>query len=118
MQLVTNTIDYYELAKMAGGPAQDTVLGAIDIRKNQMALGFALHADAAQFLNELGSYPDDIWGFTLSLSKFGTPAFVDCSAPINVRPQQHNRSFIIEDEDLRNKIVTVVTQKIQAHASM
>jgi hypothetical protein len=118
MRQVTDVIDFYELARMAGGPYQDMVRGVIDVRRNVMALDAALHADLVQFLVALGSYSDDIWGFTLYPDKFGTPGFIVFDAPINVRPQQRNRSLVIEDDKLRNTIITLVNQKIRAHTQI
>jgi hypothetical protein len=111
MHYVQDTVDLYELAKLAGNP-QGLVRGVIDIRNGHMALDAELHADAAQFLIELGSHPDDIWGFNLFPDKFGTPAFIELNAPINVKPQQHNRALTIEDDGLRDRLTTLITKKV------
>jgi hypothetical protein len=116
MQQVKDSIELYELNKMAGGPLHD-VKGAVDAWTGHMVVDLQAHADGIEFLALLGSNADDIWGFTLFPEKFGTPEFILFDAEINVRPSRQNRSRTIEDEKLRTKLIALITQKVRAKVS-
>ena len=80
---------------------------AVDIKREVVAGGGMLHADCEAVLLDDGSKQEDIWGADwLPDSKE-----VRFEALINIRPRQANRSMIIEDEKVRNKVEKVVKKK-------
>jgi len=80
---------------------------AVDIKRGVAAGGSALHADCKAVLIDDGSLQDDIWGADwLPCSKE-----VRFEALINVRPKQGNRSMVIQDCCIRDKVKTIVEEK-------
>lgn len=80
---------------------------AIDIKREIIAGGGMLHADCEAVLLDDGSKQDDIWGADwLPDSKE-----VSFEALINIRPRQNNRSMIIEDKKICDKIEKIVKMR-------
>ncbi|MBI4671137.1 MAG: hypothetical protein HY741_05660 [Chloroflexi bacterium] len=77
---------------------------AVDVERNILAGGGALHADCEAELLELGSDNDNIWGadwypFTQELQ---------FEAMLNIRPRLGNRTQYLQSPVLRAKITTIV----------
>ena len=80
---------------------------AVDIKRGVIAGGGMLHADCEAVLLDDGSKQIDIWGADwLPDSKE-----VRFEALINIRPRQNNRSMIIEDKEVRDKVEKVVKKR-------
>jgi hypothetical protein len=81
---------------------------AVDVRREVLAGGGALHADCEQELLQDGSQQADIWGADWN------PATqeVTFEALINIRPRQGNRSMVIQDPVLRSTVERIVREKL------
>ena len=77
---------------------------AVDVNREIIAGGGALHADCEQALLDDGSQQEDIWGadWYPSLKKVGFESL------INIRPRQQNFGFEVQDPALRTQIETIV----------
>ncbi|WP_026103907.1 DUF5674 family protein [Anabaena sp. PCC 7108] len=80
---------------------------AVDIEKGILAGGGQLHAECEAVLLKDGSKQKDIWGadwipFTQKMAY---------ESIINIRPSQNNRSMIIQDPAIRER-VTQITQRL------
>ena len=94
--------------KMYGG----FVKGVVDLKKRLLVLDAEMHADEEQYLLELGSRQDDLWGINLHPAKFGSAEFVQFDSMINIRPRQKNMSRSVEDETTRQGIIKLVMEKV------
>jgi hypothetical protein len=73
---------------------------AVDILRGVLAGGGVLHADCEAVLLEDGSQQQDIWGADWNpLSQQLT-----YESLINIRPQQGNRSLVIQDSTVRERV--------------
>lgn len=70
---------------------------AVDVQRQIVAGGGALHADCEQFLLDDGSQQENIWGadWYPDLKKVGFESL------INIRPHQQNFGFEVQDAVLR-----------------
>lgn len=77
---------------------------AVDVRRGILAGGGVLHADCESVLLEDGSNQEDIWGADWN------PAInrLTFEALINIRPSQNNRSMMILDPAVRERVTQVV----------
>ena len=80
---------------------------AVDIKRKIVAGGGILHADCEAVLIEDKSAQEDIWG----ADWVPDSKEVKFEALINIRPRQKNRSMIIEDKNIRNKVEAIVKER-------
>lgn len=93
--------------------ASDCRIGfLVDIQKHILIVDAEMHADEEQFLLEDGSKQQDLWGINLYPTKFGTDEFIEFDSMINIRPRQHNMSRGVENEDIRKRIIALVSEKV------
>jgi len=111
MKLVSK-ISISELSAMAENMYGNLVKAVVDIEKNKLVVDAEMHADGEQYLLEDGSRQSDLWGLNLYPNKFGADDFIEFDSMINIRPRQMNMSRDIEDTEIRNRIITLVQQKI------
>jgi len=77
---------------------------AVDVRRGSLAGGGVLHADCESALLQDGSGPDDIWGADWHpLAQRAT-----FEALINIRPRLNNRSMVILDPTIRERVAQIV----------
>ena len=73
---------------------------AVDVRREILAGGGALHADCESVLLEDGSKQEDIWGADWN----PLTQEVTFEALINIRPRQDNRAMEILDPIIRERV--------------
>jgi len=79
---------------------------AVDVRRNVMAGGGALHADCESVLLEDGSQQSDVWG----ADWIPSTQEVTYESLINIRPRQGNRGIELRDPALRSQIAHIVRE--------
>ena len=79
---------------------------AVDLRREILAGGGALHADCESALLEDGSQQEDIWGADWN----PLTQEVTYEALINIRPCQNNRSMEILDPAIRERVRQIAQQ--------
>ncbi len=77
---------------------------AVDVAREILAGGGALHYDCEQVLLTDGSQQQDVWG----ADWYPTTRIVEYDSLINLRPQQGNRSTELLDLRLRAKIKAII----------
>jgi len=77
---------------------------AVDVRRGVVAGGGELHADCEQLLLEDGSRQEDLWGADWN----PRAQQVTFEALINIRPGQGNRSMVILDATIRERVAHIV----------
>lgn len=80
---------------------------AVDIEREILAGGGILHADCERVLLENASVQADIWG----ANWYEIDGSVDYESLINIRPRQGNRSMIIQDSVICDRILEI-TQRL------
>jgi hypothetical protein len=75
----------------------------VDIERRVAAVGGELHADAEQLLLAEGSRQTDLWGANYYHGK-GRDECIEYTSLINIRPSQGNRSMLIADPGIRERV--------------
>lgn len=107
IQIINKKISHSHLQRIAKEDFGDMVKGVADIRKNIIALGGELHADAEAVLLKEGSRQEDLWGFNIYPARPASER-IEFTSLINVRPKQGNRALVIQDPQLCQKIREIV----------
>ena len=89
---------------------ENTIKGAVDIRRELLAVDSPMHYDCEQLLLENGSDQKDIWGINLYLDSDDIDDLVEFDSMINIRPAQDNRSRSVENPEIQAKIKAVVSK--------
>lgn len=105
--ILENTITMAELAQIARNIYGDMVKAVADVDNNIMAIDSELHSDLEKELLERGSRQESLWGFNL-YPDLEDEDFIEYDSLINIRPRQNNRSRDVENQEIREKIVSVV----------
>ncbi len=101
--VVTTRIARAELARLVALYFEDMVKFVVDVERNVAAVGGEMHADAEALLLEDGSRQADLWGANYYPGR-GPADCVELTSLINIRPAQGNRSMLIEDAALRERV--------------
>lgn len=101
--VVDRRIDSGELARLAALFFEDMVKYVVDLERRQAAVGGELHADGEALLLEEGSDQRDLWGANYYPGR-GEDGCIEYTSLINIRPGQGNRSMVVEDPELRERI--------------
>jgi len=111
MKIVKDSINIEELRQMAGKMFGNLVKAVVDIEKGIMAVDAELHADEEQLLLENGSGQENLWGINI-YPEIKDENWIEFDSMINLRPSQNNRSRGVEDEELRKKIINIVSKLV------
>lgn len=112
MKLIDTTVSKDELKKMSHGFSGGIVKAVVDVKKRIMVIDASMHADEEKELLDMGSRQDDLWGINL-YPHLGSDDFIEFDSMINVRPRLNNFSRGIEDKNLREKIISIVSKLIK-----
>ena len=106
IKVIRDRITEEELREFLGKPYSEMVKFVVDIRKDFMALGGALHADGEALLLDEGSSQSDLWGGNIypARSKDNCIEYVSL---INIRPSAGNSSTQVQDEAIRRRMKQV-----------
>ena len=81
---------------------------AVDIERSMLAGGGRQHADCEAQLLKDGSQQRDIWG--ADWTPFNQS--IDYESIINIRPSRNNRSMIIQDPDIQERVRQITIELI------
>jgi hypothetical protein len=114
MQEVTKSkpIKLSELTEMAKKMYEPMVKADVDLASGKVLLDMPMHADGEARFIESGSKQQDVWGINLHPAKFGTEDFVEFDSMINIRPGQNNFSRYVEDEQVRQQILSLISEVV------
>lgn len=112
LHIIEKPITKAELKKIAEERFGDLVKGAVDIEKGIMVLGGELHVDEmTELISEFQSKSEKIWGINLYLEKSGDD-MIEFDSMINLKPNQGNRSWGIDDPEIQKQIKKIVHKLI------
>ena len=100
-----------ELARLVKAHFGDMVKVVVDLRRQVVAVGGELHADAEQLLLEQGSRQADLWGANYYPGR-GAEGCLEYTALINIRPSQGNPAMEIQDNETREAVRLIVEQLV------
>ena len=100
---VERRLDATELRRLVAAHFEDMVKYVVDVTRGVAAVGGELHADEEVLLLERGSRQEDLWGANYYPGK-GSDGCIEYTSLINIRPAQGNRSMVIEDEAVRERV--------------
>lgn len=109
MKLLEQPITKDELKKIAASRFITLVKAVVDVERELMVIDADLHADQEAFLLEHGSNQDDVWGINLLVDN-PIDSFIQFDSMINVRPNQGNMTRSVENEEIQEKIISVVNR--------
>jgi len=90
---------------------EDMVKCVVDIQRGVAAVGGELHADAEALLLEDGSQQRDLWGANYYPGT-GPDECIEYTSLINISPSRENRSMLIEDEAIRERVRDITARLI------
>lgn len=111
MKLIDQPITLTELKQLAQNRFGNFVKAVVDLQLKIMAVDADLHADEEALLLGSGSKQEDLWGINLYPELTGDD-LIEFDSMINLRPAQGNRSRNVEDQAVRQKIVSIVKSLI------
>lgn len=112
MQIIAETLTLNELKQMAANMFGNLVKVVVDVDKGIIALDAELHSDLEALLLANGSKQNNLWGINLYPEEQGED-YIEFDSLINIRPSQGNRSRGIEDQDMREKIIKIIAERIK-----
>ena len=87
------------------------VKAAVDVEREVLAIGGELHSDEEALLLEDGSKQADLWGINIYPEKPEAER-IEFDSMINIRPSQNNRSRGVENPEIRQRILRIVSKMI------
>jgi hypothetical protein len=112
MEIIIKTLSLGELKQMAANTFGDMVKAVVDVDREFIAIDAELHSDLEALLLEDGSEQKNLWGINFYPEMHGDE-FIEFDSMINMRPSQGNRSRGVENEEMRRKIIEIVTKRIK-----
>lgn len=91
---------------------EHAIKGAVDVKRELIAVDSSMHYDCEQLLLEDGSDQRDVWGINLYLDENNIDDLVEFDSMINIRPAQGNRTRSVEDPAIQSQIKAVVSKWI------
>lgn len=111
MEIITEAITLARLREMAEGRFGDMVKAVVDVDKGIMAVDGELHADEEGLLLLQGSKQASLWGVNL-YPDAGIRDWIEFDSMINLRPSQENRTRGVENPQVRQRIVEIVSRLV------
>ena len=112
MKIITDTVTISEIRQMAVNMFGDLVKAVVDVDKESIAVDAELHSDLEAMLVEDGSRQRSLWGINL-YPDARADEFIEFDSMINMRPSQGNKSRGVENEEIRGKIIEIVSKRIK-----
>jgi len=111
IKIIKTKIPKEELKRMAEETFGDMVKIVVDVKREIMAIGGEMHADAESLLLQDGSRQDDLWGANL-YPDLSPENFIEYQSLLNIRPRLGNRAIEIESTEIKNKIKEIINKLI------
>jgi len=100
-----------DLERFRGKPFDSMIKFVVDVEREAVALGGEMHADDELRLLENGSKQEFLWGG--NLYPWANPPFIEYTSLINIRPASGNRSLMVENQELRERLGAILQRWIQ-----
>jgi len=84
------------------------VKAVVDVEKGMMVVDAELHADEEAYLLEKGSQSKALWGINI-YPGLKNEEWIEYDSMVNLKPAQGNRTRGIDDPEIREKIIKIVS---------
>jgi len=111
MKIIRETLTLDELKEMAA-LFGNMVKAVVDVDRGLIAVDAELHSDLEALLLEDGSGQRDLWGINF-YPDMRRDEFIEFDSMINMRPSQGNKSRGVDNEEIREKIIGIATERIK-----
>lgn len=111
MQVVHTKISIDELKKMSEKMFGQLVKAVVDTKKRIMVVDADLHSDEEQYLLQLGSDQNDLWGINLYPHN-QSGDWIEFDSMINLRPSFGNRTRGVDDLEVQKQIIEIVNELV------
>lgn len=111
MKIIKSKISINELKKMAEMMFGNLIKAVVDIDKEIMAVNGELHSDEEALLLEKNSKQENLWGINIYPEIKGDD-WIEFDSMINLRPSLKNFSRVIDNPNIRKKIIKIVNKLI------
>jgi len=111
IKIIKDKISKIQLQNIAKNQFGDLVKVVVDIDREIIAVGGELHADEEAVLLQQGSKQNNLWGINF-YPTITTDDWIEFDSMINIRPSQNNRSRQVENNEVREKIITIINKLI------
>ncbi|MEW6171248.1 MAG: DUF5674 family protein [Candidatus Omnitrophota bacterium] len=112
MKIINETLTVSELKEMAAKTFGNLVKAVVDVDRELIAVDAELHSDLEALLLENGSKQESLWGINFYPDAQGDD-FVEFDSIINIRPSHNNMSRGVESEEIRKRILEIISKKIK-----
>ena len=112
MLYLDKPISLNKLVHIAQNNFHYLVKAVVDVSKEVLVIDADLHSDEEAYLISRGSKQSDLWGINLYPELKGQD-FIEFDSMINVRPNANNFSRGIDDENIRSRIISIVSRLIR-----
>lgn len=118
MKLVEKEITIDELSNirlvwMSQKMFGNLIKAVVDIKKGIMVVDSGLHSDEEDLLLENGSSQEDLWGINIYPENINTEGWIEFDSMINLKPSQGNMSISVDNQGIREKIVSIVDKLVK-----
>lgn len=111
MRVIREKITIEELKNIAKETFGELIKAVVDVEEEIMAIGGELHSDEEALLLEMGSKQNNLWGINLYPDLEGED-WIEFDSMINLRPAFGNRTRVVEDPQIRQKIIYIVNKLV------
>ena len=111
MEIITEAVTLARLREMAASKFGDMLKAVVDVEKGIMAVDGELHADEEEHLLVHGSKQVSLWGINI-YPDAGIGDWIEFDSLINLRPSQGNRTRGVENPQVRQGIVEIVSRLV------
>jgi len=112
MKIITKELTINELKQIAVSTFGNLVKAVVDVDREIIAVDAELHSDLEALLLENGSKQKSLWGINF-YPELGQDEFIEFDSMINMRPSHGNKSRSVDNEEMRKKIIEIVTKRIR-----
>ena len=109
MVILDKPITREELVRLAENLYGDMIKGVVDVDQELLAIDAELHSDLEGLLLKEGSQQEALWEINL-YPEADDEDFLEFDSLINIRPRQGNRSRDVENEEIRERIRSIVNK--------
>jgi hypothetical protein len=111
IKILREPISLSDVLALAKDQFGDMVKATVDVERELLAIGGELHSDEEALLLEDGSEQGHLWGINIYPEKPAADR-IEFDSMINVRPSQNNRSRSVENPEIREHILRIVSKTI------
>ena len=112
IRIINKPVSVKEIEDLAKAYYEDLIKGVVDIRREVLALGGEMHADAEEVLLKDGSKQTDLWGFSILFDKAKEESLIYESF-INIRPRDNNKNLEVKNPVIREQMKRIIFEKVR-----